>query len=75
MKARDVLAEAVAIPPRKSDPTALVAVLLAQTSEGEGVYIAPDGTLMRVRVAVSRYELVGKNPLYRLVPIEEATDD
>lgn len=30
---------------------------------------------MRVRVAVSRYELVGKNPLYRLVPIEEATDD
>ena len=72
MKARDVLAEAVAIPPRKSDPTALVAVLLAQTPEAEGVYIAPDGTLMRVEI-VERRE--GGRFRARLVPIEEATDD
>ena len=73
MKARDVLAEAVAIPPRKSDPTALVAVLLAQTPEGEGVYIAPDGTLMRVQ-PTTIYERGNGPLLYRLVPIEEATE-
>lgn len=46
MKARDVLATAVAIPPKKSDPDALTAALLATTPDGEGVCIAPDGTLM-----------------------------
>ena len=46
MKARDVLVAAGS--PWRVD--AVVAVLLAQTPEGEGVYIAPDGTLMRVEV-------------------------
>ena len=72
MKARDVLAEAhfhwaqakeQFVPPAE----ALTAALLAATPEGEGVYIAPDGTLMRTvlpeRAAERRY---------RLVPIEDA---
>lgn len=50
-----------------------VRALLDCTPEGEGVYIAPDGTLMRADAddcGCGQCET-----LYRLVPIEEATDD
>ena len=50
------------------DCQGLEALLLAQTPAGEGVYIAPDGTLMRVRPHYL-YE-----SLYVFVPIEEATE-
>ena len=60
MKARDVLIDVLAPvsfyaeePGTKGDMTArLEAHLLAQTPEGEGVYIAPDGTLMRVTAEI-----------------------
>ena len=69
MKARDVLIAAGS--PWRVD--AVVAALLAATPEGEGVYIAPDGTLGRVeRTWWCNY---GDDRHYRLVPIEEATDD
>ena len=48
-------------------------ILLAQTPEGEGVYIAPDGTLMRADADNCRCGAC--DTLYRLVPIEEATDE
>ena len=60
MKARDVLERA----------------LLDCTPKGEGVYIAPDGTLMRA-FPVNAYHPDRDDPddydrnVYRLVPIEE----
>ena len=83
MKARDVLYEAesawwedpVNTDEWLADPGGASALargmadaLLAQTPEGEGVYIAPDGTLMRVEI-VERRE--GGRFRARLVPIEE----
>ena len=81
MKARDVLAKCdqTASTFAERDPLdprhigLLVAALLAQTPEGEGVYIAPDGTLMRVQ-PTTIYERGNGPLLYRLVPIEEATE-
>ena len=77
MKARDVLAPEFV---GTYDCSGLEALLLAQTPEGEGVYIAPDGTLMRA-FPVNAYHPDRDDPddydrnVYRLVPIEEATDD
>lgn len=77
MKARDVLQRQAAVLRRQRraidrDGAVYEAGLLAQTPEGEGVYIAPDGTLMRVQ-PTTIYER-GKGPLlYHLAPIEEAT--
>lgn len=72
MKARDVLVECWNEVGEIGKEE--VRALLDCTPEGEGVYIAPDGTLMRVQ-PTTIYER-GKGPLlYRLVPIDEATDD
>ena len=86
MKARDVLARGVCgthMHPRHvtddrvrmygEDGVILQDALLAQTPEGEGVYIAPDGTLMRVQ-PTTIYERGNGPLLYRLVPIGEATE-
>lgn len=75
MKARDVLADVIpgAGMAVKAASSALESTLLAQTPEGEGVYIAPDGTLMRADADNCRCGAC--DTLYRLVPIEEATDD
>lgn len=76
MKARDALVDTLGVRPVRdtvavafSQADRIVDALLAQTPEGEGVYIAPDGTLMRVRPHYL-YE-----SLYVFVPIEEATDE
>lgn len=82
MKARDVLIDVLAPvsfyaeePGTKGDMTArLESHLLAQTPESEGVYIAPDGGLCRL-VEYWPDDPGRKLKLYRLVPIEEATDD
>lgn len=78
MKARDVLADVIpgAGMAVKAASSALESTLLAQTPEGEGVYIAPDGTLMRA-FPVNAYHPDRDDPddydrnVYRLVPIEE----
>ena len=95
MKARDVLYEAesawwedpVNTDEWLADPGGASALargmadaLLAQTPEGEGVYIAPDGTLMRVEfhhtISAAYPRVYDGDPAelgtcYRLVPIEE----
>lgn len=64
VKARDVLENHIA----RNDARDAERILLAQTPWDEGVYIAPDGELWRLEPR--------RDPRrYRLVPIEEATDD
>lgn len=74
MKARDVLAEVFGHDYGfvESTENADIAVdaLLATTPDGEGVYIAPDGTLMRADLTVQRLWRGQLDSLYRLVPIE-----
>ena len=67
MKARDV----IQFQRTMADTRDIVTRLFAVTPPGEGVYIAPDGTLMEVVPCGGN----GVARLYRLVPIEEATDD
>ena len=52
MKARDVIAEVFGDADAAADASVAQSTLLAQTPEGEGVYIAPDGTLMRVTAEI-----------------------
>ena len=75
MKARDVLTDVIpgAGMAVRAASSALESTLLAQTPEGEGVYIAPDGTLSRM---VGEWVDHGMSVqyLYEQVPIEEATE-
>ena len=76
MKARDVIAEVFGDADAAADASVAQSTLLAQTPEGEGVYIAPDGELMRA-FPVNAYHPDRDDPddydrnVYRLVPIEE----
>ena len=81
MKARDVLADRIPFWQEhngvlgRDEAGFLEEDLLAQTPAGEGVYIAPDGTLMALgEVLGTDWIPDGCPPLYALVPIEEATD-
>jgi len=64
VKARDVLAHNMGT----STGDDAESLLLVTTPDGEGVYIAPDGTLMRA-VLTRAVDSVHR-PEYRLLPVE-----